>query len=139
MRSEKSADNWQKDYKRSVKQLGLWTLLWVLSTALLSFGPEAVWQFDALFSLMALGLNLLLGIMMVLAMVRHVHRMDELERKIFLDASSFTLGIGVIAATAYGTLEDIKLIAFEPDIAHLILLMSLTFLLSVWVGNRRYR
>jgi hypothetical protein len=36
-------------------------------------------------------------------------------------------------------LEDIKLISFEPEISHLIILMSLTYMIGNIIGNRRYK
>jgi hypothetical protein len=50
-----------------------------------------------------------------------------------------TLGIGLIAGIAYEQLEDIKLITFEPEINHLIMLMAITYIISILVGNRNYQ
>ncbi|MFT6414469.1 MAG: hypothetical protein ACJASI_002604, partial [Glaciecola sp.] len=65
--------------------------------------------------------------------------LDELQRKITMDAMGITLGIGLIAGIAYEQLEDIKLITFEPEINHLIMLMAITYIISILVGNRNYQ
>lgn len=52
-----------------------------------------------------------------------------------MDAMGITLGVGLIAGIAYEQLEDIKLITFEPEISHLIMLMGITYILSILIGN----
>ena len=65
--------------------------------------------------------------------------LDELQRKIQLDAMALTLGVGMVVGVSYELLEDIKLITFEPEISHLILLMCLTYCIGIILGNRRYQ
>ena len=65
--------------------------------------------------------------------------LDELQRKIQLDAMGLSLGVGIVVGSSYELLEDIKLITFEPEISHLIILMGLTFGIGIIVGNRRYQ
>ncbi len=52
---------------------------------------------------------------------------------------ALTLGVGLVVGVSYELLEDIKLITFEPEISHLILLMCLTYCIGIIVGNRRYQ
>ncbi len=52
---------------------------------------------------------------------------------------ALTLGVGMVVGVSYELLEDIKLITFEPEISHLIILMGLTFGIGIIVGNRRYQ
>ena len=56
-----------------------------------------------------------------------------------LEAMAFSLGVGLVCGLSYELLEDIKLITFEPEIAHLIILMALTYMVGVIAGNRRYK
>ncbi len=55
------------------------------------------------------------------------------------DISNMALGVGLVVGVSYELLEDIKLITFEPEISHLILLMCLTYGVGIILGNRRYR
>ena len=55
--------------------------------------------------------------------------MDELQRLIQLEALSLALGVGIVVGISYELLEDVKLITFEPEISHLIMLMSLNLLI----------
>jgi len=122
-----------------IKQLALWTLAWVASTALLRFGAEHMWDFHAAYSIAALLTHLALGAVMIMVNVKHLANLDELQRKITMDAMGITLGVGLIAGIAYEQLEDIKLITFEPEINHLIMLMAFTYIISILIGNRKYQ
>jgi hypothetical protein len=65
--------------------------------------------------------------------------MDEMHRLIQLEAMALTLGVGLVFGMSYELLEDVKLIPFEPEISHLIILMCLTYFIGIILGNRRYR
>jgi hypothetical protein len=65
--------------------------------------------------------------------------LDELQRKIHLDAMALSLGIGLVFGSSYEMLEDIKLIPFQPEIPHLIIVMYLTYAIGAILGNRRYQ
>ncbi len=122
-----------------ILQLALWTLAWLVSTALLRFGAEYIWDYQLAYSIAALILHLALGLAMIVANVKHLSKLDELQRKITMDAMGITLGVGLIAGIAYEQLEDIKLISFEPEINHLIMLMAITYIISIFIGNRKYK
>ncbi len=133
------SDNWQVSNQQNKRRVQYWTTAWVLSLALAAFGPKFLWDFETLPTLVAVLVNLAVGIGMILANIRQVKGMDEMQKKIFLDAAALTLGAGLISACSYELLEDIRLITFQPEISHIILLMCLTFWLSIIVGNKRYQ
>ncbi len=56
-----------------------------------------------------------------------------------LEAMAFSLGVGLVCGLSYELLEDIKLITFEPEVSHLIILMAITYIGGVIAGNRRYK
>jgi uncharacterized membrane protein YcfT len=120
-------------------QLMLWTLAWLVSTALLRFGAEYIWDYQPAYSITALMTHLALGVAMIMANVKHLSKLDELQRKITMDAMGITLGVGLIAGIAYEQLEDVKLISYEPEINHLIILMSITYIISTLISHRRYK
>jgi hypothetical protein len=125
--------------KSTIKHLALWTLAWVISTALLRFGAEYIWNYQAAYSIPALIIHLALGFAMIMVNVKHLANLDELQRKITMDAMGITLGVGLIVGIAYEQLEDIKLITFEPEISHLIMIMAFTYIISILIGNRKYK
>lgn len=69
---------------------------------------------------------------------RHLQGLDEMQRKIFLDAAALTLGVGLVCGLSYELMAQAKLIPFEAEISHLVILMSLTFLAGMIAGHRRY-
>lgn len=137
--SKTDPGTWAKRNARKSLHLLYWTVAWVLSTALAAFGPKLIWDYASLPSILAILLNLGLGFAMILATKRHVHGLDEMQQKIFLDAGALSLGAGLVFGIAYELLEDIKLIPFEPEISHLVILMTLTFLVATIAGHRKYR
>ncbi len=123
---------------RNTANLRNWALAWVITCFIAVFGPKWWWDFNTLLSSIAVSLNLAVGAGMILSNRRYLQGLDELHRKIFLDACALSLGVGLITATAYGMLKNVKLIAFEPDINHVIILMCLTFLVGTIAGHRKY-
>lgn len=119
--------------------LAFWTLAWLISTAFLRFGAEYLWDYQSAYSVIVLITHLALGLTMIMVYVKHLSKQDELQRKITMDAMGITLGITMITGIAYEQLEDIKLITFQPEINHLIMLMSVTYLISIFIGQRKYQ
>jgi hypothetical protein len=137
--SNSTNDTWETENRKNSIHLRYWTLAWVAATALVSFGPKLLWDFETLFSIAAVVTNLIIGLGMIMAVVRHLNGLDELGKKIFLDAAAITLGVTLVGGTCYETLEDIKLISYEPEISQLFFLTAITFLISIFVSNWKYR
>ena len=116
-----------------------WGLAWVLATAGAAFGPELLWGYGTLMTSVAVATQLALGFGMIWAFKGVLLAMDDLQRLIQLEAISLALGVGIVVGVSYELLEDVKLITFEPEISHLIMLMSLTYMFGLFLGNRRYR
>lgn len=130
---------WATTNKRHNLRLSAWSGAWVLSTALAAFGPKLLWDFDTLLTISAVIISLIVGFGMIRATKRYLLGLDEMHQKIFLDASVLTLGVGLVCGNTYELLEDIRLISFEPEISHLVILMSLTFLTAMILGHRKYQ
>ena len=116
-----------------------WGLAWVLATAGAAFGPELLWGYGTLMTSVAVATQLALGFGMIWAFKGVLLAMDDLQRLIQLEAISLALGVGVVVGVSYELLEDIKLITFQPEISHLIILITLTYMFGLLLGNRRYR
>ena len=131
--------DWASGNKRNTIRLAFWTFGWVATMAVTAFGPKLIWDFATLPTIIAVLINLSLGFGMVLANRSYLRGLDELQQKIFLDACALTLGVGLVCGLGYELLEDIKLIAFEPEISHLFILMTVTFVIGMIAGHRRYQ
>ena len=131
-----------KAYSRdrvSTAKVAYWGLAWLLATAGATFGPELLWGYGTLITSIGIAIQLALGFGMIWAFKGVLLAMDELQRLIQLEAISLALGVGVVVGVSYELLEDIKLITFQPEISHLIILITLTYLFGLFLGNRHYR
>lgn len=131
-------NDWQQENKQNTIQLALWTLCWVLATALVAFGPKFIWDYQSTFTIVAITLHIGLGIKMVLVARKQIFALDELMQKIQLNAMALSLGVGLIVGTSYEMLEDIRLISFEPEISHLIIIMTFAYMAGLLLGRRKY-
>ena len=131
-----------KAYSRdrvSTAKVAYWGLAWVLATAGATFGPELLWGYGTLITSIGIAIQLAIGFGMIWTFKGFLLAMDELQRLIQLEALSLALGVGVVVGVSYGLLEDVKLITFQPEISHLIILISLTYSFGLFLGNRHYR
>jgi len=133
------SNTWAANNLRNSVRLMGWNAAWVASMALAAFGPKLMWNYDTLLTILSVLINLGIGFAMILANRRYLRGLDEMHQKIFLDAAVLTLGVGLVCGLSYELFEDIKLIPFQPEISHLVILMCLTFLTGMIVGHRKYR
>ena len=125
--------------KKNTLRLFFWTVAWVLATAGAAFGPKRLWDFNTLPTILGVLVHIGIGFGMIRMCRQHLLGLDELQRKIQLDAMALSLGIGLVLGSSYEMLEDIKLIPFEPEIPHLLILMSLTYVVGTVLGHRKYQ
>ena len=137
--------------KKNTLRLFFWTVAWVLATAgwagistsaffeQIAFGSKNLWNFKTLLIIIAVLVHIGLGLGMIRVFKQYLLGLDELQRKIQLDAMALSLGIGLVLGSSYELLEDIKLIPFEPEIPHLLILMSLTYVVGTVLGHRKYQ
>lgn len=120
-------------------RLAAWTLAWVLSLALAKFGPEHLWDGNEVASGLAIAQNVAIGIGMIVAHARFLQGIDELQRKIQMEAMAITLGTGMVGGLAYSTVSNAGLIESGAEIGPLIVLMAVVYIAAIAVGTLRYR
>lgn len=125
--------------KNYTSRLAIWTLLWVLSLALVTFGAKFIWNFNVTISTILILVNLLIGVGMIMANIRLLQQMDELQRKIQMDAMGITLGVALVAGIGYSALDITNVINFDAEISHLVFLLGITYLAAILIGNARYK
>ena len=122
-----------------VLQLFRWCAAWAGTCALLAFGPKFLWHKALMFTILAGGFNVCVGIGAVLVNKKYLDELDELQRKVQLDSLAITVGVAMIVGLPYSLMDANHVIPFHADISHLILLMSLTYSACNLYGTRRYR
>ncbi len=84
-------------------------------------------------------LNFLLGIGMILANIRHMNGLDELQKKIQLEAIGVASGIAVLAGLSYAILDQKGLIQNDADISFLIKIIGATYMITLFIGRKRFK
>ena len=125
--------------RKNTVQLAYWTALWLLTTAVATFGFIYVWPDNQLLTFIAFIINLGAGVGVIFANIRYLRGPDELQQKIHLNAMGIALGVGVIGGLSYSMLDTTNLIAGDAEISVLVMGISITYLVAVVAGTRYYR
>ena len=124
--------------RRNTVRLGLWTGAWLVSMALAVFGPIFLWESRSV-SLVAILINVALGIGMMVANKQHLDGLDELQRKIQLDAMALALGMGLVLGLGYSAMDIANVIEFDAEISFLVMLIGVIYIVGVLIGRRKYQ
>lgn len=130
---------WEKETRLKTIQLAIWTGLWVVTVAITAFGPELLWGENHLINMSAILLNLGIGVGMIAANIKHMNTLDELMQKVQLEAMGISLGVAVVGGISFSMMDATNVIPFDAEIAGLIMLIGITYIISVLVNIRRYR
>ena len=134
-----SANGYRSRIRTSTLRVAGWNGAWLAATALMKFGPRFIWDKALVFTLLAIGLDVAVGVGMVLATKKYVMELDELQQKVYLNALGITVGVALVASVPYSVMDLYHVIPFHAEIWHLLLLMALTFIASFLYGTWRYR
>ena len=128
----------QKQFNNT-KKLAFWTVIWVLATALATFGPEFIWK-NSLFTYAGVGLFLITGAAMIWANRKYLMDQDELQRRMHLEAMSITLGVAVVLGLGLSILDQQDLLfGFDLDFAFITIIISVSYMLSLLINLRRFK
>jgi undecaprenyl pyrophosphate phosphatase UppP len=128
----------QKQFNNT-KKLAFWTIIWVLATALATFGPEFIWE-NSLFTYAGVGLFLITGAAMIWANRKYLMDQDELQRRMHLEAMSITLGVAVVLGLGLSILDQQDLLfGFDLDFAFITIIISVSYMLSLLINLRRFK
>jgi len=134
----KTSGGWDACNKRNTVRLAYWTGAWVLTLAVAVFGPLLVWGSQAL-TIGAILINVGAGAGMIVANKLHLDGLDELQRKIQLEAMALALGVGLVGGLAFSTADVTDVIPFDAEISFLVILISVAYMIGIFVGRRKYR
>ena len=56
-----------------------------------------------------------------------------------MDAMALSLGVGLVIGLGYQSIGQKNLIPFDAEVSHMIMLMSLTYIVGIFAGLRKYR
>lgn len=130
---------WAAKAVKNTVHLAYWTAAWVATMAVATFGSILVWPENRGLTVLMIAANLAIGAGMILANKRHLQGLDEMHQRIQLEAMALSLGVGLVAGLGYSMLDVANVIPFDAEISHLVILMGLTYGVSVVAGLKRYQ
>src|SRR5271156_4545632 len=113
---------YQSRTRTNVIRLFLWNGAWGAAAALMAFGPKFLWNKALVFTLLAVGLDVAVGVGMILANKKYVMELDELQRTVYLNALAITVGVALVVGTPFSVMNAYHVIPFNADIGHLVIL-----------------
>ncbi len=118
--------------------VNLWALAWAVSLGLISFLSKYQWYSPGFPTILAFTVQTSIGIGMLLAYIRLLKNLDEMERKIQLDALAMSVGVTVVVFASYSIFEKSGIV---PDLksSYLIALIAFTYMAGIVFGRIRYR
>ena len=131
-------ENYHTQIKKTTKNLAIYTALWTISMAVATFGPKFIWEGNKTLTFIGVLANAIFGVFMILANIKHLKGLDELQKKIQLEGMAIALGVGIVGGLSYSLLDTTNLIAQDAEISFLVILIAITYLASVLIGQKRY-
>ena len=132
-------NGYQLRFRSNTRRLVLWNGAWAAATLLMALGPKVLWHKILALTLLAVGVNVATGIGMILATKKYVMELDELQRKIYLNALGIAVGVGLVVGVPWSVMGTYHVIPFRANMGSVIILMGLTFFVSFLYGTWRYR
>lgn len=124
--------------RRAEIRVALLTLVWAGSWLLVKIGIVE----DVLITGWPLWAAILasggLGLLTVWAYLKHLSGLDELRRKIEMDALALAFGVGMVTGLTSSLLGDAGILAWDEMVSYLFTVMFVTYSIGVLIGHRRY-
>jgi hypothetical protein len=131
-----------RGFARTTARLAVWTLVWLATIALAKFGPGFLWnpeQVVVSWGAVVLNVGVGVGVAWIVAFTHYLRGLDELHRKLMLDALAITLGVGWVAGFAYAIGAAVGLVSHEVSLVAVPVLLVAVYLVAVAIGKLRYR
>jgi len=123
----------------NVKMLAVSTTIWLITMAIAAFGPTLLWDNQTSITLLAIALNLIAGLFVIKSNLQYWNSLDEMIQRVHLNAMGIALGLGIVGGLSFSLLETSDIIQTEFDLSFMVILMSLSYLISIIVGMKRLR
>jgi len=131
--------NYNTQIKKNTINLAIYTALWTVSLAIATFGPIFFWEGNKTLTFIGVVVNAIFGVLMILVNIKHLNGLDELQKKIQLEAMGIALGVGIVGGLSYSLLDTTNLITQDAEISFLIILIALTYMAGIIIGQKRYK
>ena len=137
-KTKSDSGSWAARMLKSHIRLVSWIFAWTATMVLADKAELYGWYSSSAISMLAIVINAGIGLGMVVTFIRFLKDLDELQRKIQFDSLALAMGIGLVGSFSYSLLVTAKFIV-DPEISDIILLITLTYVVGIIVGQVRYR
>src|SRR5665811_1160731 len=111
----------------------------MITVAIPTFGSDLFWGESKLINSIVILLNIGVGIGMIIANIQHLKTQDEFMQKIQLEAMGISLGVAIVGGIAFSMLDATNVIPFDAEIDFLVMIIAITYLISIFINLRRYK
>ncbi|MCK8046390.1 hypothetical protein MSG37_16005 [Shewanella sp. 1CM18E] len=122
---------------KNANRVNLLALLWAATLMLSTYLTEGE-QLNGVILTIVFSLHTLIGIAMLVSYRHFLIQLDEMERKVQLDALALSVGVTIICFSSYSILENGATVP-PLNAAYLIALMALTYMVGIIKGRINYR
>ena len=122
---------------KNANRVNLWGLAWAFSLLVVTYAAKQDWLDSILLISLAFLAHTAIGITMVLTFRHMLKELDEMEKKIQLDALALSVGITIICFSSYSLLAKAEVVP-SLNSAYLVMLMALTYIAGIMIGRVRY-
>ena len=115
-----------------------WIFAWMAALTVADKAALYGWWSAEWMTLLAISVHVWIGIGMIFKFMAMLRNMDDLQRKIQLEALAMALGISVVGCAAYSLLVTWGYIVNE-EVSDIFMLMCVSYAVSVLLNALRYR
>ena len=127
--------------KRSIKDnlmVVAWIFIWMASLTVSDKAALYGWWSEEWITVLSIAVNIGLGLLVIRSYMSMLHRMDDLQRKIQLEALGLALGVSLVGACAYSLLVTWGYIVDE-EVSDIFTLMCVSYAAASLYGVWKYR
>jgi hypothetical protein len=115
-----------------------WTFAWMASLVVSDKAALYDWWTAEWITWLSIAVNFALGVWLVIRFMRMLRGMDDLQRKIQLDALAISFGVSLVFTICYSLLVTWGYITDE-EVTDVFMVMCVTYALAALAGTLRYR
>ncbi len=122
---------------KNANRVNLLALLWAATLMLSTYLTKGE-QLNSVILAIVFSLHTLIGIAMLVSYRHFLIQLDEMERKVQLEALALSVGVTIISFSSYSIIENGAIVP-PLNAAYLIALMALTYMVGIIKGRINYR
>ena len=136
--SPNAVTNYDKRSIRDNLKFVSWVFLWTASSVISQKAKVYGWWEAEWITLMSIAVNAALGLLLVHYYRQMLNRMDDLQRKIHLEAISISFGLGLVLSISYTILVTWGYIINE-QVSDIFTLMCISYAAAIVLNTVRYK